>query len=346
MADAIATIAGKHAMAYNKENGIPWHNLGTPVEGAQSGEDMRIAAGLDWRVIKQPLYAAQAGETHPSIIVPGRVATMRDIDSHVIGTVGETYQVIQNEELFDFADALLATGETVRFETAGALYDGRVVWALASVPERAIKIDGDPQGQIMPYLVLSTGHDGLRAMSAAFSPVRVVCANTLNMALKGAKDTFVIRHTVNAMSKVDAARKALRFNVEYLDTLEKVSNQLIKQKMTIADVIKATEVLIPSMAEDEEKAVKAQAQRDLILSLYRRSDNLDGVPETAYRFVQAVAEYADHSRTYRKTKKGSAEDARALAILDGTAVKLKESALKLVLPAATARGRITQASVN
>lgn len=351
MSDAIATIAGKAAMAYVKRNeaDIPWHTLGTPLDKAPDGATMRVKAGLDWEVVKQPLYTEAVGKPGTYLAVNSRVAVVRDIDNHVIGTVGPTYQTIQNEELFDFADALLKAGEPVKFETAGALYDGRVVWALASVPERAIKIDGDPQGDIMPYLVLSTGHDGLRAMQVTFSPTRVVCANTLNMALRGSKNVYTIRHTVNAMNKVSAAQAALRVNVEYLDTLAAVSKQLIKQKMTVNDVIAATEKLIPSMSkdtDDDSKAVKAQAQRDLIRALFVNSPNLDGVPESAYRFVQAVAEYADHERVYRKTKKGSAEDARALAILDGTATGLKENALRLVLPAAGARGRFTAGIVG
>lgn len=347
MPDAVET------MAYVKRNerDIPWHQLGTPIavndgDKLPDGKTMQRDAGLLWGVHKQPLYTVAVDNPTQYIAVDSRVAIVRDTDNRVLGTVGPTYQPIQNDELFEFADALLKADDAVRFETAGSLYGGRVVWALAVAPEKAIKIDGDPQGDIMPYLVLATGHDGLRAMQVTFSPTRVVCANTLNMALRGSKNVVSIRHTVNAMSKVDAAKAALRINVEYLDTLAAVSKQLIKQKMTINDVIAATETLIPSMAENEEKAIKAQAQRDLILALYRNSDNLDGVPETAYRFVQAVAEYADHDRTYRKTKKGSAEDARALAILDGTAQAIKENALRLVLPAAGARGRFTKALVG
>jgi phage/plasmid-like protein (TIGR03299 family) len=349
MPDAVETMA----YVQRTERDIPWHKLGTPIlvkdgEALPDGPTMQKQSGLLWGVHKQPLFTVAIDNPAQYIAVNSRVAIVRDTDNRVLGTVGPTYQPIQNTELFDFADALMKADDAVRFETAGSLYDGRVVWALAVAPERAIKIDGDPQGDIMPYLVLATGHDGLRALQVTFSPTRVVCANTLNMALRGSKNVVSIRHTVNAMSKVETARKALRINVEYLDTLAAVSKQLMKQKMSIKDVLAATEELIPSMSksDDPEKAVKAQAQRDLIVALYRNSDNLDGVPETAYRFVQAVAEYADHDRTYRKTKKGSAEDARALAILDGTAQAIKENALRLVLPAAGARGRFTKALVG
>lgn len=330
--------ANVETMAYNAKNGVPWHKEGTAVPQAATAEEMYEASGLNWQVVKQPLYTNPVGQPGSYIAVNDRVAMVRSSDNRVLGTVGSTYQPIQNLEMFEFAEALMRTGETVLFETAGSLNNGRTVFAEAIVPERAITIDGDPQGQIMPYLIVNTGHDGLRAFQATFTPVRVVCANTLAMALSGAKNLFVVRHTVNSGDRIDAARKALRVNVEYLDEVKKVSEALIAKPMTLKDILGATEKLIPSMAETPEKAVKAAAQRDLIIGLYRNSANLDGVPETAYRWVQAVAEYADHVRVYRATKKGSAEDARTLAILDGTSAALKTAALRIVLPQAAKRG--------
>lgn len=339
MSDAIATINGKAAMAFNSQNGIPWHQLGTPLPDTADADEMIVAAGLDWNVVKQPLFAYGVGDKSSFLLpVPGRVATVRDIDSHVIATVGETYQPIQNREIFDFASALINTGESVKFETAGALFDGRVVWALASIPDQAIRIDGDDSA-IMPYLVLSSGHDGLRAFMASFTPVRVVCANTLAMAMKGSRETYVIRHTVKALDYVEDAKKALRLNVEYIKTLRAVSEQLMKRKVTIADVTAFTEVLIPSTATEPEKAFKAQRQRDEIVALYQNSQTLEGVvrPGTAYRLMQATAEWVDHTKEYRKTKKGTAADARAIAILDGQGAAIKDKALSLLLPAAAKR---------
>ena len=351
MPDAIATIDGKAAMAYNGKNGIPWHQLGTALPDAADADTMIKAAGLDWNVVKQPLFTYGVGQNSTALLpVKGRVATVRDIDSHVIATVGETYQPIQNRELFDFAEVLMDTGESVKFETAGALFDGRIAWALAVIEDQAIRIDGDDSA-IMPYLVLSTGHDGLRAFMASFTPVRVVCANTLAMAMKGARETYVIRHTVKALDKIEDARKALRLNVEYLQTLKAVSETLMKARLSKADAIAYTEALIPTTAEDPEKAVKAQRQRDELLALYRNSQTLDGVtrPDTRYRMLQATAEWVDHSKVYRATKKGSAQDARALAILDGQGAALKDRGLALLLPAAAkrdAKGHFVKASAE
>ena len=332
----IAEINGKHAFAFNAQNGVAWHNLGTPVDGRQDADAMRVAAGLDWQVVKQPLLTPMVNGAG-NVEVPMKVATVRSTDSRVLGVVGPTYQPIQNDEMFAFADALMKTGETVLFETAGALNDGKLVFALAAVPERGITIDGDPQGTIAPYLILNTGHDGLRAFQAAFTPVRVVCSNTLNMALAGASAVYSIRHTVNAQDYVEKARRALRLNVEYLGELKAVSEELIKRPMSVTDVKKATVKLIPSTAKDDNKAVKAEAQRGEILALFQNSANLDGVPESAYRFVQAVAEYADWHRNYRATKRGTSDEARAVATLDGTAAALKNRALALVLPKAQPR---------
>lgn len=331
--------ANVETMAYNAENGVPWHKVGNPVNGAADKETMQREAGLLWTVNKQPLFTYGLGDQSSTLLaVTDRVAMVRSSDNKVLGTVGATYQPIQNDELFTFADALVGTGAGVKFETAGSLNGGRVVFAQAVIPEKAIKIDGDPQGEVMPYLILASGHDGLRAMQATFTPVRVVCSNTLAMALKGAAHVFSIRHTVNSGDRIADAYKALRVNVEYLEEVRKVSQQLIKVKMSRKDVLAGLEVLIPSMSETPEKAVKAQKQRDDIFTLYTASPNLDGVPESAYRFVQAVAEWADHERPYRATKKGSADDARALAVLDGTASTYKTNALRLVLPAAAVRG--------
>lgn len=331
--------ADVETMAYNKVNGVPWHGEGKALEGASNADEMYAASGLDWEVVKSPLLTYGTGAASSALLaVNDRVAMLRTSDNRVLGTVGATYAPIQNREMFDFAEALMKTGETVLFETAGSLNNGRVVFAEAIVPERGIKIEGDPQGEIMPYLIVNTGHDGLRAFQATFTPVRVVCANTLAMALSGARNLFVVRHTVNSQDRIAAARNALRLNVEYLDQIKTVSEALIKQTMSISDILKATEVLIPSMGETEEKSVKAGKQRDEIVALYRNSANLDGVPESAYRWVQAVAEYSDHVRTYRATKKGSAADARTLAILDGTSAKLKTRALAIVAPKAAKRG--------
>lgn len=175
-------------MAANVENMFyvretPWHGLGTRVMEAPDSKNALIMAGLDWKVIQEPIYTDQ-GE-----VISGYKANVRDSDRRVLGVVTNKYKVIQNDEAFAFTDSLL--GEGVRYETAGSLQGGRRVWMLARLPHEYI-ISGE---RISPFLVFSNTHDGSGAIKVALTPVRVVCCNTLNLALNTAKRSWSMIHT-------------------------------------------------------------------------------------------------------------------------------------------------------
>ena len=168
--------ANVETMFYTREK--PWHGLGTQVMEAPTSAAALSLAGLDWRVIQKPLL------TYDEIPVPGFKANLRDSDNQVLGVVTDRYKVVQNEDAFAFTDSLL--GEGVTYETAGSLQNGRRTWILAKLPQRYI-ISGD---EITPYLVFMNSHDGSGAIKAAMTPIRVVCMNTLNLALSTAKRTW------------------------------------------------------------------------------------------------------------------------------------------------------------
>lgn len=138
--------ANVETMFYTREK--PWHGLGTKVEEAPTSTDALRLAGLDWQVIQEPIYT-DTGER-----ISGYKANVRDSDRKVLGVVTDRYKIIQNQEAFAFTDSLL--GEGVRYETAGALQEGRKVWLLARLPREYI-ISGE---RISPYLVFSNTHDG------------------------------------------------------------------------------------------------------------------------------------------------------------------------------------------
>ena len=165
--------ANVETMFYVRET--PWHGLGTRVMEAPGSEDALELAGLNWKVRQEPIY------TDNNLLIPGYKANVRDLDDKVLGVVTDRYKVVQNDEAFAFTDGLL--GEGVRYETAGALLDGRKVWILARMPREFI-INGE---QISPYLVFSNTHDGSGAIKVAVTPIRVVCNNTLNLALSTSK---------------------------------------------------------------------------------------------------------------------------------------------------------------
>jgi hypothetical protein len=160
--------ANVESMFYTRT--APWHGLGVRVEEVLGSKEALNQAGLDWKVEQTDVYAA-SGER-----IPGYKANIRDIDRSVLGIVGDRYKIVQNEEAFAFTDGLL--GEGVKYETAGSLAGGKIVWMLAKLPEKYI-ISGDA---IEPYLVFCNSHDGSGAIRVAMTPVRVVCQNTLNLA--------------------------------------------------------------------------------------------------------------------------------------------------------------------
>lgn len=171
------------SIAYRAEGGLPWHGLGTPVENNMDVDSMLKAAGLDWSVSKRPIYfqkRAEDGELSMDLrVVPEEYALIRDSDEKVLDTVGENWNPTQNRDVFDFFKRFCEAGD-MQMETAGALRGGRFVWALARI-DSSFKIGKNDSTN--GYLLLSQPHQFGFSLTAALTPVRVVCWNTITAAL-------------------------------------------------------------------------------------------------------------------------------------------------------------------
>ena len=170
-----------------------WHGLGTVFDGTVSTREMLELSHLnDWNVrLEEVTYPENYSVVSPAHSVVRTHPFTGQPD--VLSIVGDRYKVLQNEELFDFGDAMTDGGAT--WETAGSIKNGRVVFGSLSVPREFIL---DPQGandKTVTYLLVHTSHDGSSSVQANITPVRVVCQNTLNMALSGSKQSFKIRHS-------------------------------------------------------------------------------------------------------------------------------------------------------
>ena len=190
------------------ERFVPWHGLGTPVENAVNSAEALELAGLDWEVNSRPIY------TDNGIQIPGYIANTRSSDNKVLGVVSDKYKIVQNKEAFAFTDNLL-DGDA-KYVTAGSLRGGKNVWMLAELPET--KILGDAVGQ---YLCFTNTHDGTGAVRVFVTPVRVVCNNTLNLALNTAKRSWSCRHMGNMESKMHEATRTLELANKYMEELAK-----------------------------------------------------------------------------------------------------------------------------
>ena len=275
-------------MFYTREK--PWHGLGTLVaEAPESREALRIA-GLNWKVLQEPVY------TENDELIQGYKANVRDSDRKILGVVTDRYKVIQNEEAFAFTDALL--GEGVRYETAGSLQEGRRVWLLARLPREYI-IAGE---RISPYMVFSNTHDGSGAVKTALTPIRVVCNNTLNLALRTAKRSWSMIHTGDISGKIEEAKNTLFLADEYMSALGKEFENLRGIRLSEKQVMDYIEILLPveeNFTTQQKRGIE-RLREDMRMRYFDAPD-LKDIGNNGYRFINAVSDFATHSTPRRKT---------------------------------------------
>lgn len=279
--------AAVETMFYTREK--PWHGLGTMVTEALDSRSALELAGLNWTVIQKELI------TVDGIPVPGFKVNLRDTDNRVLGVVTDRYKTVQNEEAFSFTDALL--GEGVRYETAGSLQDGRRTWILAKLPQKYI-ISGD---EITPYLVFMNAHDGSGAIKAAMTPIRVVCMNTLNLALSTAKRSWSTNHVGDIKGKLEDARNTLLYADKYMAELGKAIDSLNQIKLSDRQVYEYIDALFPLVdnASLQQKKNLLRLKEDVKMRYYDAPD-LKGVGKNGYRFINAVSDFATHSKPLRE----------------------------------------------
>ena len=312
-------------MAFNEERGLPWHGLGVPVQGAMTSEEALTKAGLNWTVGLEPVFYHRKGAG--DISIPGQFATVRNEDGVPLGVVGSSYRVYQNAEAFTFADSLVDAGGA-KYDTAGSLREGRLVFMSMEIPG-GVNVPGD-DGEMKPYLLLVNGHDGKKSLTVVITPVRVVCLNTLNLAISGADRRFFIRHTTKMEGKVQQARETIGLTFEYMGDLVKVAESLLVKKVTEDQVEKILAKVFP-LPKKAPQSVVEKSHFFGALETYRTSPNLDNVRGSAWAVVNAVSEYLDHQVVYREGRRWTSSDVKARSILlGGMAEQTKDKVLALV----------------
>lgn len=296
-----------HAFYGNREPA--WHRKGTVIDAdvVTSNEAMRLA-NLDWTVEQHPLYAnvpsdldEHGEQTDDDLVaVPNKVANVRMDTREPLGIVTPHYHIIQNADAFDFFDEVIGRGDA-HYHTAGSLYNGRKVWALARL-NRDILIGGDPDEKIDPFICLVNGHDGNTALSVYTTPIRVVCQNTMQWSLKDTRNCWRGKHTPNIKQKTNDARSVLGLSNEYFDALQTLGDTLITKPMSNEDFGRMLDTLVPLpvLAEDQNPrglTIAENTRADITQAW--NVDNLANVKHTRWGFVQAVAEYTDWTKKYR-----------------------------------------------
>jgi len=291
----------------------PWHGLGTvlPSESLDAQEALTYAH-LDWEVRKFPVYAQTDevdGYGDPiTAVVPLTYATVRMDTTQALGAVGAKYMIVQNSQAFEWMDTLIGDAGGFHYHTAGSLANGRKVWLLAKAPF-VIKL---PDSPVELYILLSNSHDGSASVTAAATPIRVVCQNTLSAALRGAKALYKIRHTNNAETKLAEAQRVLGLAQGAADLLEKRAIAMLAQKMSEHEFGGFLEKLIPSPNEEDasKRAVTmAETAREAIRSIWTSEPTGVDIRGTAWGAFQAVTYYVDHTQPTH-VHDGTAEENR------------------------------------
>lgn len=309
-----------------------WHSLGQVVHKADGSgltalEAMREGQLADWHTRKLPLfYTTESGD---QVGVPGRYATVRDnpvirgqVDT--LGVVGEDYTVVQNEahaELLDY----IADESGAHFETAGALCGGRQTFLTMKLPSTMLVGGVDP---VDTYVASINSHDGSMAFTLMVTPVRIVCANTLNMAFGNHKSMLRRTHTTNIMRDVrHQARAALDLTFKYLDEFQAQAEQMINTTLTQSRF----EQLIAAEFGAPEGAAAATVTRtnnklEEMASLFSDAFTQEGVRNTVWAGLNALTEWNDHLAPTRGTDRDVTRSVNA--ILDPS---FKQRALQLMM---------------
>lgn len=312
-----------------------WHGLGQIVEDHPTSEQAIRHAGLDYEVIKSPLFTKgsaiieNAGEIvigNSELTVPDYYANIRNDNNAVLGVVGKDYQIVQNREAFSFFDAIVGGGEGILYETAGALGNGERIFITAKLPDYIRVGNGDDVTE--KYIFLTTSHDGSGSITAAFTPIRIVCQNTLNASLRNMSNVVRIRHTSGAKQRLDDAHKVMGIANRLSTEMEGIFNQWAKVRVNDREVKKLIQLaLCPNKEtlqhlqkgnEDEISTVFKNTVEDAFgYAMMSDTQQMETTKGTLFGAYNAVTGYYQNVRSYKDS------EAKLQSIVMGGTAQLK-----------------------
>ena len=297
-----------------------WHNLGQVVSDYPTSSEAIQFAGLDYEVVKSNLYThrketIQAGTdleiANPLLNVPNYFANVRTDTNTVLGVVGKDYHIVQNRDAFAFFDAIVGGESGILYETAGALGNGERIFITAKLPGYIRVGNGDDVTE--KYLFLTTSHDGSGSITAAFTPVRIVCQNTLNASLKSMTNVVRIKHTSGAKQRLEDAHKVMGLANTLSNQLENIFNEWATVKVKDSEVKrliqlalcpnKETYDLLKKGAEDElSTAFKNIVEDAFAYAMVNDTQQMETTKGTLFGAYNAVTGYYQNVRNFKDSE--------------------------------------------
>lgn len=275
----------------------PWHKLGTVVENAPTVKEAIKLAGLDWKVELKAIQTDEDGEEATKIT--SHKAVVREDTKDVLGVVGSSYHPLQNTEAFDWFEPFVEN-ELAILETAGSLFNGKRVWILAKTKKEAEVVNGD---KVEGYILLSNSHDGSNAVRVGFTPIRVVCNNTLSYA-EGHKLSQLIRvrHTQSVVENLQLVRDVMdTVNMQFISTIEQYK-ELAKRDVSVEDLKSYVRQVFSSqkleqIIRDYEAREKAEIEKERKRLIERVEEIFELEPaRKTWNMYNAVNSYLNHDR--------------------------------------------------
>lgn len=311
---------GKASMMFYDD--VPWHQLGQRLDRPATSQEAIEAANLNWIVEKKPLYL----KFKPKVQVSEAFAMVRknhltNNEPTVLGVVGKNYKPVQNYEAFEFFDDIVGTGKAI-YHTAGALSDGKIVWILAKLPGY-MRVVGDDISH--KYLLLSNSHDGSTSVQIKFTPIRVVCNNTLTIALRQG-DGIKVKHTREVKERLAQAKELLGIIDTRFNQIEKSFKQMTQVKINNSRLNEYLKAVYPE-TNDELMLPVIKKSREMAQHLFEEGigAEMNGVKGTLWGLYNGVTEMVDHRNTRLNADKKSTN------ILFGAGYNTKVKAFNVAL---------------
>jgi phage/plasmid-like protein (TIGR03299 family) len=293
----------------------PWHGIGTIVQDAPTSEDAIRIAKLDWSVNQMPIYAADQE-------IPGYFANVRSDTNETLGIVQGRYKVQQNAESFDFVDDIINNSQGIkcRYETAGSLFNGRRTFLLVKLPETDILGD-----KIENFLYFTNSHDGSTGLMAGISNVRVVCNNTLQLAIRHAQRSWTCRHTASMTNKQEEAAYNLGLAIKYVGSVSVEAEAMAAKKISKVAFIRDFKKELEKFSS-ERSADTIIERVSLIVS---KKDDLANFKGSAWAWYNATADLISNTKPLRQTE--NADTNKLIGFFDGN--KILQTAQKVLMAA-------------
>lgn len=316
MAHELEMIDGEASMAYSKSGGLPWHSLGTEIPDDLTPEQILVAAKLDWKVEKRPMYIEVAGK----MVDTGKRALVRDRDDRFMSVVSDSWKPCQNDTAFEFFNDFVANGD-MKMDTAGALRNGEIVWGLAKINESFDLFGGD---KVDGYLLFSNPHQFGKTIQVQTVCERVVCANTLAIALsENSKYHVKVNHSRDFDG--DKVKEILGISKGHLESYKMKAEFLGSKRYKEEDIVEYFARVFGMNENKNELRRPGMAAMELL----ETQAGAEFAPGTYWSLFNATTNYTNHEA-------GRNLDNRAFSLLHGSNRDINLKALNVALEMADA----------